>query len=135
MQDSKRSRVEVSADGTGLVSRAGVALLRELTGSTGPGTGWSEAILDTYDGMPVHLPGRILADLAVMIADGGNALEHLATLRDQDNCSARWPATPPRGESWTKSTTNIWLVCRPFARRRRNAPGPPEQAPTSLAGW
>jgi hypothetical protein len=31
----------------------------------------------------VHLPGRVLADLAVTIADGGDALAHLATLRDQ----------------------------------------------------
>jgi hypothetical protein len=84
VQDSKRSRVEISADGTGLVSRAGVALLRELTISTGLGTGWSTALLDTYAGLPTHLPGRVLADLAVMIADGGAALAHLATLRDQD---------------------------------------------------
>ncbi|AIJ22507.1 hypothetical protein AMETH_2415 [Amycolatopsis methanolica 239] len=66
------------------MSRAGVALLRELTISTGLGTGWSQELLDAYDGTPVHLPGRVLADLAVMIADGGNALAHLATLRDQD---------------------------------------------------
>jgi hypothetical protein len=84
VQDSKASSVRVSADGEGLVSRAGVALLRELTISTGLGTGWSEALLDTYAGTPVHLPGRVLADLAVMIADGGDALAHLATLRDQD---------------------------------------------------
>jgi hypothetical protein len=84
VQDSKQSRIEISTDGTGLVSRAGVALLRELTISTGLGTGWSEALLDTYQGLPVHLPGRVLADLAVMIADGGDALAHLATLRDQD---------------------------------------------------
>jgi hypothetical protein len=84
VQDSKQSRIEISTDGTGLVSRAGVALLRELTISTGLGTGWSEALLDTYKGLPVHLPGRVLADLAVMIADGGDALAHLATLRDQD---------------------------------------------------
>jgi Transposase DDE domain group 1 len=32
----------------------------------------------------VHEPGRVLADLAVVIADGGDALAHLATLRDQD---------------------------------------------------
>jgi len=76
--------VRVTADCEGLVSRAGVALLRELTISTGLGTGWSEALLDTYQGVPVHLPGRVLADLAVMIADGGDALAHLATLRDQD---------------------------------------------------
>jgi hypothetical protein len=84
VQDSKQSCVQVAADGTGLVSRAGVALLRELTITTGLGTGWSEALLDTYSGVPVHLPGRVLADLAVMIADGGDALAHLATLRDQD---------------------------------------------------
>lgn len=89
VQGSKRSRVQVAADGTGLVSRAGVALLRELTISTGLGTGWSEALLDTYAGVPVHLPGRVLADLAVMIADGGDALAHLATLRDQDKLFGR----------------------------------------------
>ena len=31
----------------------------------------------------MHAPGRVLADLAVVIADGGDALAHLATLRDQ----------------------------------------------------
>jgi hypothetical protein len=77
-------RVKVSADGTGLVSRAGALLLRELTVETGLAAGWTEVLLDTYKGFPtVHLPGRVLADLAVMIADGGDALTHLAVLRDQ----------------------------------------------------
>jgi hypothetical protein len=31
-----------------------------------------------------HLPGQVLGDLAVVIADSGDALAHLATLRDQD---------------------------------------------------
>ncbi|MGH2668642.1 MAG: IS1380 family transposase, partial [bacterium] len=84
VQDSKQSQIVVRADGAGLVSRAGVALLRELTINTGLGTGWSTALLDTYAGVPTHLPGRVLADLAVVIADGGDALAHLATLRDQD---------------------------------------------------
>jgi hypothetical protein len=78
-------RVKVSADGEGLVSRAGVALLRELTEETGLAAGWTAALLDTYKTFPtVHLPGRVLADLAVTIADGGDALTHLAALRDQD---------------------------------------------------
>ena len=77
-------RVKVSADGTGLVSRAGVVLLRELTVDTGLTAGWTHALLDTYKALPtVHAPGRVLADLAVVIADGGDALAHLATLRDQ----------------------------------------------------
>lgn len=66
------------------MSRAGVLLLRELTVDTGLAEGWTEALLDTYKTAPVvHAPGRVLADLAVMIADGGDALTHLATLRDQ----------------------------------------------------
>ncbi len=65
-------RIKVSADGAGLVSRAGVALLRELTVDTGLADGWTDALLDTYKAFPTaHLPGRVLADLAVMIADGG----------------------------------------------------------------
>jgi hypothetical protein len=78
-------RVKVSADGDGLVSRAGVALLRELTVDTGLADGWSDVLLDTYKAGPiVHEPGRVLGDLAVVIADGGDALAHLATLRDQN---------------------------------------------------
>ncbi len=78
-------RMKVSADGTGVVSRAGTALLRELTEDTGLVGGWTDALLDTYKAAPArHLPGRVLADLSVMIADGGDALCHLATLRDQD---------------------------------------------------
>ena len=90
MKRNRRSRrVKVSADGTGVVSRAGVVLLREFTEDTGLAGGWSEALLDTYKAEPTaHLPGRVLADLAVMIADGGDALSHLATLRDQDKLYA-----------------------------------------------
>lgn len=86
MKSNRRSRrVKVSADGTGLVSRAGTLLLRELTEDTGLADGWSDALADTYKAPPTrHAPGRVLADLAVMIADGGDALTHLDALRDQD---------------------------------------------------
>src|SRR5260221_12560613 len=45
-------RVEVSADGIGLVSRAGTLLLRELTVETGLAAEWTEALLDTYRAAP-----------------------------------------------------------------------------------
>ncbi len=85
MKRNRRSaRVKVTADGAGLVSRSGVGLLGELTVDTGLAAGWSAAMLDTYKALPIHQPGRVLADLAVIIADGGDALAHLKTLRDQD---------------------------------------------------
>jgi hypothetical protein len=83
-RNRRSGRVKVSADGTGLVSRCGVVLLRELTVESGLAAGWSAGLADTYKALPIHQPGRVLADLAVMIADGGDALAHLATLRDQD---------------------------------------------------
>nr|WP_246486328.1 IS1380 family transposase [Kribbella qitaiheensis] len=77
------SRFKVSADGKGLVSHAGTALLRELATSTGLVDGWTEALIDTYRLPPLHAPGQVLVDVAVSIADGGDALRHLRTLRDQ----------------------------------------------------
>jgi hypothetical protein len=76
-------RFKVSADGKGLVSHAGTALLRELAAETGLVKGWTAALIDTYRLPPLHAPGQVLVDLAVTIADGGDALRHLRTLRDQ----------------------------------------------------
>jgi hypothetical protein len=61
----------VSADGKGIVSHAGTALLRELAAQTGLVKGWTAALLDTYRLPPMHAPGQVLVDLAVTIADGG----------------------------------------------------------------
>jgi hypothetical protein len=73
----------VSADGKGVVSHAGTALLRELASATGLVKGWTAALSDTYRLPPMHAPGQVLVDLAVTIADGGDALRHLRALRDQ----------------------------------------------------
>ncbi len=80
---TRTARTLVTADGTGIVSHAGAALLRELADESGLTAGWTAALLDTYQGAPVHLPGRVLTDLAVTLADGGDCLADLAALRDQ----------------------------------------------------
>ena len=84
MKRSKgKARFKVSADGKGVVSHAGTALLRELAAETGLVEGWTAALIDTYRLPPMHAPGQVLVDLAVSIADGGDAARHLRTLRDQ----------------------------------------------------
>lgn len=84
MKSSKTTaRFKVSADSKGIVSHAGTTLLRELAAQTGLVEGWTAALLDTYRLPPLHAPGQVLADLAVTIADGGDALRHLRTLRAQ----------------------------------------------------
>lgn len=77
------ARVKVSADGKGVVSHAGVGLLREMAEATGLVEGISAALLDTYRGFPIHAPGRVFADVAVAIADGADAVSGIAVLRDR----------------------------------------------------
>jgi hypothetical protein len=85
MKRSKGSaRFEVSADGTGVVSRAGAALLRELAVDVGLVAEWTGALIGSYRAVPFHAPGQVLVDLAVSIADGGTSLADLRTLRDQN---------------------------------------------------
>jgi hypothetical protein len=81
---SKRSRrVKVSADGVGVVSHAGVGMLRELAQDTGLVDGVTVALADTYAGPWVHAPGRVFADLAVAIADGADCVSHIEVFGDR----------------------------------------------------
>ena len=82
-RNRKVRRVKVSADGVGVVSHAGVGLLRELAECTGLVQGVTDALIDTYAGPPVHAPGRVFTDLAVAIADGADAVSGIAVLGDR----------------------------------------------------
>lgn len=75
--------VKVSADGRGVVSHAGVGLLREVAELTGLSHGVTGALLDTYKGEPVHAPGRVFTDLACAVADGADAVSGIAVLGDR----------------------------------------------------
>jgi hypothetical protein len=76
-------RVKVSADGVGVVSHAGVGMLRELAWDTGLVAGVTEGLADTYAGPWQHAPGRVFTDLAVAIADGGDCVSHIEVFGDQ----------------------------------------------------
>jgi hypothetical protein len=65
-----------------VVSHVGTALLRMLADRAGL-TGGLSAALARSGVFPVHDRGRVLVDLAVMIADGGEALCDIDVLRDQ----------------------------------------------------
>ncbi len=78
-------RVKVSADGQGVVSHAGVGLLREVAEYTGLVDGVTDVLLDTYEGVPGHPPGRVFTDLAVAVADGADAISGIAVLADRQD--------------------------------------------------
>jgi Transposase DDE domain group 1 len=84
MNNSARSRrVQVSADGRGLVSQAGAVLLWETMRVTGLGRGLSAAMRPWRAPRAVHDPGKIVADLAAALALGGDCLADIAVLRGQ----------------------------------------------------
>lgn len=76
-------KVQVLADATGVVSHAGGVLLVELADRLGLTAGLSEAMAPTRERRSAHDPGRVIRDLAVMLADGGDCLADLGALRDQ----------------------------------------------------
>jgi hypothetical protein len=75
--------VDVVADGTGLSSRAGSALLALTAQRLGLTDGLSGALNGTRQRRSVHDPGRVLCDLAVMTADGGRCVSDLTVLAGQ----------------------------------------------------
>ncbi len=73
-------RVKVSADGRGVVSHAGMGLLRELADLTGLSTQVTEVLADTYKGPWTHAPGAVFADLAAAVADGADCIDGIGQL-------------------------------------------------------
>jgi Transposase DDE domain group 1 len=80
---ARSSKIMVSGDGTGIVSQAGGLLLIQALRATGLGRGLEEALERWRPGRAVHSPGKIVADLAVAVALGGDCLADVAMLRAQ----------------------------------------------------
>ena len=73
--------LEVSGGGQGVVSHAGLALLRHLADKTGLTGGLSRALASRR--LLVHDRGRVLADLACAIADGARVISDFRVMSDQ----------------------------------------------------
>jgi hypothetical protein len=73
--------MSVDATGTGVVSHAGAALLLRTAEKSGLTSGLSAALGPWRKPLATHDPGKILLDLAVMLALGGDCLADLGQLR------------------------------------------------------
>jgi hypothetical protein len=80
---SSRPKIAVTADGRGVVGHAGVRLLADLADATGLSEAMSEALAPLRQRERGHDPGRVAVDVAVMLAEGGEAIADLAVLRNQ----------------------------------------------------
>jgi len=82
-RDGRRITVEVTPDGEGLVSHAGSALLAQVADKTGLTRALSAGLGDPGLRVGSHDRGRVIRDLVVMLADGGDCLADLRALGDQ----------------------------------------------------
>jgi hypothetical protein len=82
-RDGRRFTVDVVADGEGLVSHAGAALLAVAADRLGLTAALWRALTGMRERRGRHDPGRVVRDLAVMLADGGDCLADLRAVRDQ----------------------------------------------------
>jgi hypothetical protein len=84
--------LRITADGTGIVSHAGVALIRALADNTGLTAGLSGALASGR--LLVHDRGRVLADLACAIADGAEVISDFRVMGDQEGLFGRVASVP-----------------------------------------
>jgi hypothetical protein len=73
----------VSADGTGIVSQGGGLLLAQTLRAAGLDRGLEAALERWRQPRAVHSPGKIITDLAVAVALGGDCLADVAMVRAQ----------------------------------------------------
>jgi hypothetical protein len=84
MRGERCFTVEVAADGAGLVSHAGSALIAQVADKLGLTRALSLRLASLKQRRRGHDPGRVIRDLAVMLADGGECVSDLAAVRDQE---------------------------------------------------
>ncbi len=103
--NTRRPRLTVTADATGVGAHAGSRLLCDMADAVGLTEGLSAAMASTRQRRSAHDPGRVLVDLVVMVCDGGTSLSDLRVLRDQPDLFGNVASDPRRGGCWTRSTT------------------------------
>ncbi len=93
-RNSTRPRADVTGGGRGIVNHAGVRLLADLADRVGLTAGLSAAMAPTKQRRRGHDRGRVLVDVAVMLAGGGRRISDLATLRDQPDLFGEVASNP-----------------------------------------
>jgi hypothetical protein len=82
-RNATRPRLVVTGDGRNVAGHAGSRVLCDLADELGLTEALSAAMGPTKMRRRGHDRGRVLVDLAVMLADGGETISDLAVLRDQ----------------------------------------------------
>jgi len=91
---SRRSTLIVTTDGAGIASHAGSAALTDLADRLGWTAALSVGMAPTRRRRSAHDPGRVVRDLIVSVADGGDCLADLSVLRGQPDLFGEAASSP-----------------------------------------
>ena len=94
--------LSVTADGVGVVAHAGSVGLRLLADRVGL-TGELSQAMTRRGFVPIHDRGQVLVDVAVMLADGGEAIADIEVLRHQGAVRGPVASPPTVWRAWTRS--------------------------------
>ncbi|MBA3801274.1 MAG: IS1380 family transposase [Geodermatophilaceae bacterium] len=112
--------LQVSGDGTGVVAHAGSVGLRLLADRVGLTAELSKAMA-RRSFVPVHDRGRVLVDVATMIADGGEAIVDIDVLRHQGQVLGPVASAPTVWRTLDEATpARLKKVATARARVRRH---------------
>jgi hypothetical protein len=87
-------RLHVDTADVSAIGHAGGVLLTETARATGLDRGLSRALSSWRKPLAVHDPGKVILDLAVTLALGGDALSDIATLRAEPGVYGRVASDP-----------------------------------------
>jgi len=127
---SSIERLQVVADAEGLTSRAGTALVAAVADRVGLTAGLSNALAGVRERRSRHDPGRVVRDLALTLADGGDCLADLRALRDQEalfgavaSDATAWRALAALGEPRLEAIRAARAHARRWVWEQAGAPG------------
>jgi hypothetical protein len=125
---ARSSKIMVSADGTGIVSQGGGLLLARTLRATGLDHGLDAALERWRQPRAVHSPGKIITDLAVAMALGGDCLADVAMLRAQPELFGPAASDPVVSRLVTRLAADAPRALKAIraaraAARRRRRPG------------
>jgi hypothetical protein len=123
-------KVTVTTDGRGVCSHVGSRLLADVAAAVGVGEAFDAGVGGGRKRRSAHAPGRVLADLAVMLADGGVAIGDLAVLRGEPDLfgpvastATAWRVLDSVGESLRDQVKLARMVARERAWLLRGEAG------------
>jgi hypothetical protein len=124
--------VDVRADGEGLVSHAGVALLAELADRSGLAGALSHALASTRERRSRHDPGRVVRDLVLMLRDGGDCVQDLGAFRGQESLFGPVASETTTHRVFKSIDAELLDALRGRRPRRGRRSGGPARGPS---GW